>query len=97
MCIRDSFGADFKKEMTQPGQWSIGFGGFGEVLPDPNNRMYLHPDKKDKWGVPLIVFDAAFGENEIAMRKDIALSAAEMLEAAGFKNISTYNLSLIHI
>jgi choline dehydrogenase-like flavoprotein len=93
----DGFGADFKQEMTQPGQWNIGFGGFGEVLPDPNNRMYLDPVKKDKWGVPLIVFDAAFGENEIAMRKDIAISAAEMLEAAGFKNISTYNRPEVHL
>lgn len=94
---QDGFGVNFKKEMTQPGQWSIGFGGFGEVLPNPNNRMYLDPVKKDKWGIPIIVFDAAFGENEIAMRKDIANSAAEMLEAAGYKNISTYNRPEVHL
>lgn len=93
----DGFGANFKQEMTQPGNWTIGFGGFGEVLPDPNNRMYLDPEKKDKWGVPLIVFDAAFGENEIAMRKDMANSAAEMLEAAGFKNITTNNRQDVHL
>ncbi|GAB3567709.1 GMC family oxidoreductase [Spirosoma luteolum] len=93
----DGFGAAFKQEMTQAGPWSIGFGGFGEVLPNPSNRMYLDPTKTDKWGVPLIVFDAAFGENEINMRKDIMTSAAEMLDAAGFKSISTYNRPEVHL
>ncbi|MGF7214734.1 choline dehydrogenase-like flavoprotein [Spirosoma lacussanchae] len=93
----DGFGASFKQQMTQPGAWTIGFGGFGEVLPNPNNRMYLDPVKKDKWGVPLIVFDAAFGENEIAMRKDMMNSAAEMLDAAGFKNITGNNRQDVHL
>lgn len=93
----DGFGATFKQDLTQPGSWSIGFGGFGEVLPNANNRMYLDPVQKDQWGVPLIVFDAAFGENEIAMRKDIANSAAEMLDASGFKNINTYNRPEVHL
>lgn len=93
----DGFGASFKKEMTQAGTWSIGFGGFGEVLPNPNNRMYLDLAKKDKWGVPMIVFDAAFGDNEIAMRKDMMTSAMEMLDAAGFKNISGNNRQDVHL
>ncbi len=93
----DGFGATFKEDLTKPGSWTIGFGGFGEVLPNPNNRMYLDNDKKDKWGVPMIVFDAAFGENEIAMRKDMMNSAMEMLDAAGFKNISGNNRSDTHL
>ncbi len=93
----DGFGATFKQQMTQPGQWSIGFGGFGEVLPNPDNRMYLDPVKKDKWGIPLIVFDAGFGENEIAMRHDMMNSAAEMLEAAGFKNVTGNNRQDVHL
>jgi choline dehydrogenase-like flavoprotein len=83
----DGFGATFKEDLTKPGSWTIGFGGFGEVLPNPNNRIFLDTDKKDKWGVPMIVFDAAFGENELAMRKDMRSSAIEMLETAGFKNV----------
>lgn len=90
--IDDSgFGADFKDSLSSPGPWSIGFTGFGEVLPNPANRMYLDADRKDKWGVPLIVFDAAFGENELKMRKDIQASCIEMLETAGFKNVVGYD------
>ncbi len=93
----DGFGASFKEDLTKPGSWTIGFGGFGEVLPNPNNRMYLDPTKKDKWGIPMIVFDAAFGENEIAMRKDMMNSAIEMLDAAGFKNVVGNNRQDVHL
>ncbi|NJN33876.1 MAG: GMC family oxidoreductase [Saprospiraceae bacterium] len=93
----DGFGADFKVQMTQEGGWSIGFTGFGEVLSNPNNRMFLDSSKKDKWGIPLIVFDAAFGENEIEMRKDIMNSAMEMLDAAGFKNVKGNNRQDTHL
>jgi len=86
----DGFGADFKKELTSFGPWSIGMQGFGECLPYENNRISLSPDKTDKWGLPLVVADAAFQENEYAMREDMMNDAAEMLESMGAKNISTY-------
>ncbi|SEJ31232.1 Choline dehydrogenase [Dyadobacter koreensis] len=92
----NGFGASFKEDMTRPGTWTMGFGGFGEILPDPSNRMFLDKDKKDKWGIPMIVFDAAFGENELAMRKDMMASAMEMLDAAGFKNVSGFNRTDTH-
>ncbi len=87
----EGFGASFKEEMSQVGGWTMGIGGFGEVLPNENNRFTLHPTKKDKWGMPIVVFDAAYGQNELKMRVDMKNDAAEMLEAAGIKNISTYD------
>jgi len=87
----DGFGAEFKKKMTSFGPWSIGMGGFGECLPYENNRISLSSEKTDKWGLPLVVADAAFQENEINMRKDMENDAAEMLEAMGAKNIRSYN------
>jgi len=92
----NGFGASFKEDMSHPGTWTMGFGGFGEILPDPSNRMFLDKEKKDKWGIPMIVFDAAFGENELTMRKDMMNSAVEMLEVAGFKNIAGYNRQDTH-
>jgi choline dehydrogenase-like flavoprotein len=87
----DGFGADFKESLTTPGRWTMGLGGFGEMLPDPNNRFTLSTTEKDRWGLPVLVFDAAYGENERKMRKDMMNDAAEMLEAAGVKDIKTYN------
>lgn len=86
-----SFGADFKEELTKPGPWSMGLGGFGETLPYHENRMYLDPKEKDKWGMPLVVFDAELKENEKKMRVDMANDAAEMLEKAGVKNVKSYD------
>lgn len=87
----DGFGADFKKSLSEPGGWSMNIGGFGEMIPDEKNRFTLHPTEKDKWGLPVVVFDAAYGENEKKMRQDMMNDAAEMLEAAGLKNVTPYN------
>ncbi|MDI9862097.1 GMC oxidoreductase [Flectobacillus roseus] len=92
----DGFGASFKEDLTQPGTWTIGFGGFGEILPNENNRFTLS-DQKDKWGLPVLSFESEFGQNELRMREDMMNDAAEMLEAAGFKDISTYNSQSTHI
>jgi choline dehydrogenase-like flavoprotein len=86
-----SFGADFKDEMTEPGNWQMGIGAFGETLPYYENRMYLHATEKDKWGMPLAVFDAELKENEKKMRVDMANDAVEMLESSGLKNVKSYD------
>jgi choline dehydrogenase-like flavoprotein len=86
-----SFGADFKDELTTPGNWTMGLGGFGETLPYHENRMYLNKEKKDKYGIPAVVFDAELRDNEKKMRKDMMDDAAEMLEKSGVKNVRTYD------
>lgn len=70
----------------------MSIGGFGEVLPQHKNYMYLDYDNLDSYGLPQVRFDAGnFHENEYEMRKDMASAGAEMLEAAGFKNVGTYD------
>lgn len=86
-----TFGADYKESMTKPGQWGMNLGGFGETLPYHENKMYLDPTAKDKWGIPLVVFDAEFKENEMKMRKDMMEDAREMLESAGLKNVRAFD------
>jgi choline dehydrogenase-like flavoprotein len=83
----EGFGAERKAALSQPGPWVVRLGGFGEILPNPQNRMTLNHKVKDKHGLPTITFNAALGENEKAMRKDMKAAAAEMLQAAGFKNV----------
>ena len=85
------FGEDFKNLATEPGQWSVGMASFGECLPYYDNYMKLNFDKKDKWGQPTITFDAEFKENERLMKQDMRNDAIEMLEAAGCKNVKSYD------
>ena len=84
-------GGDFKDAMTQPGAWSIGASAFGEMLPAHSNMISIDETKKDKWGMSVVKIDCEIGENERSMRKDMTADMAEMLEASGAKNVSTFD------
>ncbi len=86
-----SFGSVFKNLLVDPGKWSAGLSGFGEILPNHENKMYLDYEKKDKWGLPTVTFDARLRENEFEMRKDMKQQAQEMMESAGFKGVYSYD------
>jgi choline dehydrogenase-like flavoprotein len=86
-----SHGKDLKDAILKPGGWTMGLGGFGEVLPYEDNRFTLDYDKLDQWGLPTVTFDAGFKENELNMRKDMMESAADMLQKAGARNIKTFD------
>ncbi len=82
-----NIGGDFKDALSEPGEWSMGLGGFGEILPYHENKMTLDKTKKDAWGLNVISFDAEWKENEKKMRVDMQNDAIEMLEATGVKNV----------
>lgn len=86
-----AIGSDLKGILSTPGKWTMGLTAFGEFLPDHDNKVTLNKDKTDKWGQPTLVFDCEYKDNEWKMREDMAADAAEMLEAAGLKNVSTYD------
>lgn len=76
-------GAEIKVRAHTLGPWTAMVAGFGEVLPNPDNRMTLHATRKDKWGIPIPHVEYAIGPNEKAMIKHIFDDARAMLEAAG--------------
>jgi len=86
-----SIGAGFKEALTEPGAWTMGIGGFGELLPYHENKISLDKTKKDKWGLPVLAMDAEIRDNEKKMRKDIVTEAVAMLEAAGVKNVTSHD------
>jgi glucoside 3-dehydrogenase (cytochrome c) catalytic subunit len=84
------FGADFKRELSRPAGWKFSFYGFGECLPNHDNYIELDKEKKDAWGIPVLRVNCAWRENERALLKDMSVTAAEMLTAAGAKEIETF-------
>ena len=84
------FGVQLKHRLREPGEWSMGLNGFAECLPRDVNAVTL-AEQTDDYGMPLLKITCAWGPNELAMRKDMADSAAEMLEAAGCKNVTTFD------
>lgn len=86
----EGYGKKFK-DAVKGGEWTIGLGGFGECLARRDNYCELDKNVVDAWGVPALRINASYGENERKMGEDIAVAAAEMLEAAGAKDIRTTN------
>jgi choline dehydrogenase-like flavoprotein len=84
------FGADFKKSLRRPGPWRMNFYGFGECLPNHNNYIELDKEKVDAWGIPTLKIHCAWSANEHALRKDMQITAAEMLAAAGAHDIDIF-------
>lgn len=85
------FGKAYKEAMLQPGGWTIGMTGFGEMLPHAENRVTLSKDKQDNWGLPQLDFDVEFKTNELNMREAIKEEAVAMLKAAGFKDVHPFD------
>ena len=86
----EKLGADLKEAALTPGQWGINLAAFGECLPYEENRVTLNKDVKDVYGRPTLTMNIEFKENEKVMQKDSSQSAAEMLEACGYKNVKPY-------
>jgi choline dehydrogenase-like flavoprotein len=85
-----AFGADFKNSLRKPGPWRFTFYGYGECLPNHNNYVELDRQKVDAWGIPILKVHCAWSDNELALRKDMSISAAEMLAAAGANDIEPF-------
>jgi len=86
----EGFGASLKHKLRDPGQWRMYLTAFGEMLPDEDNYVELDDEQTDEWGIPLLRTNVSLSENAEAMREDMKQQAAEMLEAAGATEVSTY-------
>ena len=81
------FGADMKAGMRQYGPWWFGMTAFGECLPYKDNTVTLSPNKVDRFGMPLAVFNVTFRDNELRMMKDAVTEGQAMFRAAGLQNV----------
>ena len=84
-------GADFKHALSKPGSWRIYMYMQGETIPKASNRVYLSPDKKDDWGIPLLVTDVGYDDNDEKMVKDFIVESRKMLLKMGCKDLYSYD------
>jgi choline dehydrogenase-like flavoprotein len=71
----------------QPGNWHISSWMMGECVPLEKNHLRLHPDLKDKYGIPQIILSCEWSENDDKMVRDYIEQSTAMFEKAGFINI----------
>lgn len=87
--VSHEMGAEFKNAMSEAGQWHTYMYMQGETILKETNKVYLSPTERDQWGIPLLVTSVAYDDNDEKMKKDFLVQGAEMMEAAGVKNIQT--------
>ena len=84
-------GVALKQRLSKLGPWSMSFWGYGEMLPNADNRATIHPTLVDKWGIPSLHIDCRWGANDLAIHRDMNVTAAEILDAAGASDIEHPN------
>jgi len=84
-------GQEIKERGRKFGPWMTFISGFGEMLPNPDNRVTLHDARKDKWGLPILHIDCAQGPNEAGMARQLLADGKAMIEAAGGTVIAQAN------
>jgi choline dehydrogenase-like flavoprotein len=87
----EGIGADFKNALTEPGTWNVFMMMQGEHIPQEASRVYLHPELKDQWGIPQLVTDIDFNDNDEKILADFHQQGSEMLEKAGAKGIKQHD------
>ncbi len=83
------FGEAFKKSVQDP-IVSFSLAGFGECLPYFSNYVEIDKSVNDTFGIPVLKIHMAWGENEKKMIVDMMESGAEIMDAAGARNIRPY-------
>ncbi len=80
-------GLDYKRRLLELGPWQMSFWGFGEMLPRAENRATIHPTNVDAWGIPVPHIECTWDDNALAIHRDMNVTAAEMLEVAGARDV----------
>jgi len=86
------FGNTYKEALLEP-ITTFSLVGFGECIGRWDNYVEADRDVVDTFGIPVLRIHMAYGENEYALAKDMAESAAEMIEAIGGKRVRMHTQS----
>jgi choline dehydrogenase-like flavoprotein len=81
------FGAAYKDAVRANAKWGIDLTAWCECLARKENYVELDKNRVDAWGVPVLKVNAEYGDNEKKLWDDGREQAAEMLEAAGAKDV----------
>jgi choline dehydrogenase-like flavoprotein len=86
-----TIGAKYKEALSEPGAWKIYMYMQGETIPKKTNHVRLDKDKKDQWGIPLLITSVDYDDNDTRMLKDFLTQSAEMLDNSGCRNIAQFD------
>ena len=87
--MEPTIGAAYKDVLCEPGPWGVYMYMQGETIAKESNHVRLSVDKKDQWGIPLLVTSVGYDANDDKMVTDFLEQGKMMMEAAGVKNLHT--------
>jgi choline dehydrogenase-like flavoprotein len=87
----EGIGAEFKEKSTELGGWHVSMMMQGETIPKESNHVRLSADQVDEWGIPQLITSIGYDENDERLLKDFLQVGSELLDAAGCKNISSWD------
>jgi choline dehydrogenase-like flavoprotein len=87
----EGIGAEFKDKSTELGGWHVSMMMQGETVPKESNHVRLSTDQVDEWGIPQLITSIGYDENDERLLKDFLQVGSELLDAAGCKNISSWD------
>ncbi|HVZ55542.1 MAG TPA: GMC family oxidoreductase [Chitinophagaceae bacterium] len=83
----EPIGAAYKEAMSEAGGWHMYMYMQGETVPKITNHVALSKTQTDAWGIPLLVTNVAYDDNDERLLKDFLTQAAEMFDRCGIRNI----------
>ena len=87
----EPIGAAYKEALSVPGRWSVYMYMQGETIARESNHVRLSTTEKDQWGIPLLITSVGYDDNDEKMLKDFLEQGKAMMEAAGIKEVNTYD------
>lgn len=84
-------GAEYKQALSEAGRWSVYMYMQGETIARETNHVRLSTTEKDQWGIPLLITSVGYDDNDEKMLKDFLEQGTAMMEAAGVKEVNSYD------
>ncbi len=79
------YGAKMKAEARRYYGTFVDLHARGEMIPNAKSYCELDPEKKDKWGIPVLRFHFEWSDHEVRQVGHMQQSFAQLIEAAGGK------------
>ncbi len=84
-----TYGRRFKEDARRYYGSVIGFAGRGEMIPNDDSYCEIDPDKKDKWGIPVLRFFWKWSDHETRQAAHMQRTFAGIIEGMGGKVLGT--------
>lgn len=81
--VGELFGTKMKAEARRYFGSFISLHARGEMIPNEKSFLELDPEKKDRWGIPVVRFHFEWHDHEVQQVAHMQKTFAEIIEAAG--------------